>query len=1294
MGAWRSLWRVSVWLPVVVCLLLLLPRFASAQTREIFIGDTSPSDVFFRDSVSGTSTTTITAGAGVRWRWGVPPTTVTVDFHSTVSGTCPPCGGSGLWDSGLTTPGPNFGFTQGPGTFGTAFSGDLSMPATPLIAPFQTAGTYQYFCGFHGSLMTGTIIVQPGPLHHFDVVASVSSITAGSSFNLTVTAKDQFNNTITGYAGTVHLDSNDPNDTMPANNTLVSGTRTFTGVILRTSGTRTVTANDVAIPSLTGSDTVTVNPAAATQLVLTAPGTASPGVILPVTATARDQFNNTATGYSGTVHFTSSDGGAILPADNTLSSGTRNFSVTLATPGLQTLTVTDTVAPTLTDTASISVSAACSVTFSNPAAITIPLINAATPYPSTINVDGLKSLSNVSVTLHGVTHTSPNDIDVLLVGPAPDNRKMIIMSDAGGLLDVNDLTFTLSDTGTLPLPASTLLSEGTFKPTNHVAGDTFLAPAPAAPYLNPGPAGSDTFASSFGGTNPNGVWSLYVIDDGSIALSNGTIAGGWSITFAAPPNTFCNQGNITIPIGGASTPYPSTIEISGLDGTVRNVSLRLDGLTHRWPIDIDMLLVGPLAGANPRMVVLSDAGGGPISAQNMIVTLDDSATSAVPVPLVSGVFRPLSDGGAGTDAFPPDAPQPPPAYSEAAPAGTATLASTFAGINPNGTWKLYINDDVFADGGTIARGWALSFDIKPNTTTTLTSSSNPGMTGPNITITANVTSTAPGTPTGTVSLTLNGSPFGTLTLINGTASQPIGFPVGTFNFVATYNGDANFNASTSATLVQVVERGPTTTSVISSPNPSTFGQDVTFTATVSEQSFLDTGGGTVTFRDGAVILGSSPVNAATGVAIFTTNALGGGSRSITAAYSGNVQFLPSTSPVLTQTVNKAGTTTTVASSVTPSTFGNSVTFTATVSDSTTSTPTGMVTFRDGVTTLGTGTLSGLGVATFSTSALTGGSHSINAVYGGDGNFDTSTSPSITQTVNKATPSTILISLDASPTSFGDPVTFRALVTAAPAVAPTGTVTFKDGPATLGTSGLTSGAADFSTSTLSGGSHNITAVYDGDGNYNTQTSDILVHDVNAAETTTVLGSSPNPSTFGQPVTFTATVSSGAGTPAGTVTFMDGATPLGAPEMLNGLGVATFTTPSLTAGVHSITAIYNSNGSFATSTSSEVTQNVSQAATTLLVTAPKETSVFREAVTFTVAVNSSTSGTPTGTVTFFDGITELGSASLNGVGEASITIIGLPVGKRVITVQYSGDGNFPANTSLELIHYRSPKPRGQP
>jgi Bacterial Ig-like domain (group 3) len=278
----------------------------------------------------------------------------------------------------------------------------------------------------------------------------------------------------------------------------------------------------------------------------------------------------------------------------------------------------------------------------------------------------------------------------------------------------------------------------------------------------------------------------------------------------------------------------------------------------------------------------------------------------------------------------------------------------------------------------------------------------------------------------------------------------------------------------------------------------------------------------------------------------------------------------------------------LVSSLSTSAFGQAVTFTATVKPASGSgTPTGTVTFNDGATALGTGTLSG-GTATFTTSGLGAGMHSITAVYGGDANFAGGTSPVVMQTVNKAASSTSVTSSNVT-SSRGAAVTFTALVTSSATGIPKGTVTFQDGTSALGTGTLSGGTATFSTSGLTAGTHSITAIYGGDVNFAGSTSPALMQTVNKVASSISVASSNNPSVFGTAVTLTATSpSAAAGTPTGVVTFQDGASTLGT-GTLSG-GTATFTTSGLAGGVHSITAVYGGDANFASSTSPVLTQTV--------------------------------------------------------------------------------------------------------
>jgi len=539
----------------------------------------------------------------------------------------------------------------------------------------------------------------------------------------------------------------------------------------------------------------------------------------------------------------------------------------------------------------------------------------------------------------------------------------------------------------------------------------------------------------------------------------------------------------------------------------------------------------------------------------------------------------------------------------------------------------------------------------------------------------------------------------------------------TFFSIAT---DKAGNVQSLPTTPQAATAVKLTTSLAvtsSSPNnASTYGQPVTYTATVAASDpaavIANLAGETVTFLDGGKALGTGTLDS-NGVATFV-NATppATGKHTITAVYNGDSAYQGSGGTLPGgQAVNPAGTTTAVSSSApnNASTYGQPITFTATVTltaaGSAIAATGEKVAFLDGSTTLGTGTLNSSGVATFTTATpLAAGNHTITAVYNGDSNSQGSSgSLQNGQTVNPAGTSTAVTSSSPNNTSsFGQAVTFTATVTGAGSAlvpAPGEQVTFLDGSFTLGAGILnSSGVATLTTTTtlLTPGNHAITAVYNGDADF-TGSSGALQNGqaVNPAGTTLKLASSSpnNTSAYGQAVTFTATVALAGSAivpaPGEQVTFLDGSTTLGTGTLdINGVATFTTTPTQLALGNHAITAVYNGDADLSgTSGTLQHGQTVNPAGTSLILasSSPNNASTVGQAVTFTAQVTTSSpgAGTPTGSVSFYDGSTFLGRASLAN-GQAVFTPASpMPAGQNTIKAVYddAGDAGATRNANFQ-------------
>ncbi len=594
----------------------------------------------------------------------------------------------------------------------------------------------------------------------------------------------------------------------------------------------------------------------------------------------------------------------------------------------------------------------------------------------------------------------------------------------------------------------------------------------------------------------------------------------------------------------------------------------------------------------------------------------------------------------------------------------------------------------------------------PTTTSTPTSTVNPSVYGQSVTYSTTVSSNAPGAgiPTGsalfseTVRGITTGMCIGTLDG-SGDASCTSSTlpPAGIASVKASYLGDSNYLASTSSGLVQFVDQASTTTVLSSNLNPSGYGKPVAFTATVSPGP---PGGGTpvgqVAFSvDGSQITGCSNVSLdGSGQATCTTSSLSVAGHTVVAAYGGNANYL-SSSGSLTQTVGQEVTSTSETSSVNPSVTGQGVAITAHVLFSGSGTPTGTVTFTMTPTSGPAPQCSGgnsiaLGASNSAVCNLVltaaGAPYHVQAEYNGDSNFDASGSASLNQVVTGASTTTSVS------TSVPNAVTDQTIVFTATvsAVSPgsgapnDGTVAFDihGSPVTnCGTQAVTAGTATCTVSNLDvagGPAYSVTAFYGGAPDYasSNNSGSPLIQTIGPDATTTSLSSSTNPSTYGQNVNFTATVTAnapGGGTPTGTVTIsVDGSTLC---TGLLGEGQFTCSSSTLTAGTHQLSATYAASTDYGSSISPTLAQGVNQAATTTTVTSSHNPSPLGETVTITatVAPVAPGQGTPTGLVDFSNGIIPICVNVPLSEGLATCTI-DYPIGTYTIVAAYRGSAGF--------------------
>jgi autotransporter-associated beta strand protein len=463
-----------------------------------------------------------------------------------------------------------------------------------------------------------------------------------------------------------------------------------------------------------------------------------------------------------------------------------------------------------------------SMTQSNTTSITIPNSGAAAVYPSTNVISGVtNTITGLTVTLNNLTHNRSQDLDILLVGPG--GQTCLLMSDAGNG-SISDVTLTFAD-GAPALPSSAI-TNGTYAPTDYTSGDTFDAPAPAGPY--------GTNLTVFTGIDPNGPWLLYIMDDQN--PQNGTLAGGWHLTFSSLTTNCCSSGppgsnaNLAdlVPSAGTLTP-PFNLAITNYTASVAYPTTSLTVTPTAADTNATIRVNGnPVASGNPSAPIALSTG------INIIATEVVSANLTVTNIYTLTVTRDPGSFNAHLANLVPSAGTLTPTFTSNTFSYTASVpyATTSLTVTPTAATN---NAAITVNGSPVASGNPsdpISLNVGANLITTRVVSENLTTTneytltvtriagGTNAQLTNLVPSAGTLTPTfdsSTFSYTAD-VPFGTATLtVTPTAADPLATIQVNGNPVASGNPSAPINLNVGPNLIdtQVVSEDQATTNTYS-----------------------------------------------------------------------------------------------------------------------------------------------------------------------------------------------------------------------------------------------------------------------------------------------------------------------------------------------------------------------------------------------------------------------------------------------------------------------------------------------
>ena len=897
-------------------------------------------------------------------------------------------------------------------------------------------------------------------------------------------------------------------------------------------------------------------------------------------------------------------------------------------------------------------------TYCNSGKVTIPGphnasdIGAGSPNPSNIFVSGAPgTINKVTVTLNSYLHDDPSLVTSLLVGPLGTAADSLdFFSAAGGTTSMSSAaTLTFDDAGSSQVSQTSDPTAGIFKPTSYGSNDTYTQSLssfftlPAGPYQYAAPSGA-TGLSLFSNQNPNGTWSLYFNQTGH--HTGGGVNNGWCLNLTVnPPDLAMAKSHVgnfkqgetgaqyTLTVSnngpGASAGtvtvtdnIPSGLTATAISGTNWNCTLsptapsctRSDALAQSSsydPITVTVSVANNAASSVNNTATLT--GGGDNTAGNDMASDSTTIVAAADLTVTKTHTGNFTQGDTG-DTYTITVTNNGPGATDSAvnvqdslPTGLTATAMSGTGWTCNFSTQFCTRSDVLAESASYPV-IALTVDVAANAAASVTNSVT--VAGGGEINTANDTATDPTTINpGSVPITITTSPAGlTVSVDSGAATaSPVNtsWVIGSSHTIATTSPQAG-TPGTQFVFTNWSDAGAISHSVIT---PST---TATYTASFATQFQLTTavapaGGGTVTPASGQFFAANTVVPVtATANAGFTF-----------ANWTGPVASPTSASTTVTMSQAQSVTANFTANVAPALTSGASTTFTVGVLGSftigTSGSPTASVTEIGALPSGVNFHDNGNGTATLSGTPAGGAGGVYSLVFTAQNGTLPNATQNFTLTVNQAPAFT---STNSAAFMVGTAGSFTISTTGFPIAAITETGALPGGVNFLDNG---NGTATLSGIAIASGTLNISVSASNSAGNATQNFALIVSA--KVPTITALTSSANPSSTGQSVTLSAVVSSGAaGTPTGTVIFMDDAATLGS-AAIDGTGAATFATSTLDAGTHNITAVYGGDAVFAASTSTVLSQAVSGPANFALSTSPTTATIQAGGTaTFTITASA--------------------------------------------------------------------------